>query len=50
MLFSSFNRSQPSLAAIQPKFVSGDQIGRSIIERADPDFNFAGAIDDAVNS
>jgi len=50
MLFSSIDGSQPRLSAIQPKFVAGDQIGRSLIERAYVDFNFVGAIDDAVKS
>ena len=50
MLFGSVDRSQPRLSAIQPKFVSRDQIKGSVIERAGADFNFVGAVDDAVKS
>jgi len=50
MLFSPVDRFQPRLSALQPKLVSGEKIGGSVIERADADFNFVGAIDDAVKS
>jgi hypothetical protein len=48
MLFSSFNRSQPSLAAIQPKFVGREQTRRCVIERTCADFDLASSIHDAV--
>jgi hypothetical protein len=48
VLFSSFNRSQPSLAATQPKFVGREQTRRCVIERTCADFDLASSIHDAV--
>ncbi len=42
-LIRPWQRVQPLLAAWSPEFVSGQLIGRSLIERANHDLGFVGA-------